>query len=192
MVHASKYNSHNSERTGILRSIGALLIKEFGQAPIPRKDIILDLSRSSGAALVLRGRVQLLGDAPMEPEVLALAGWLRRSHMSSILFTTQLARHYPRSLHFADKVSGLLAVCIGHARSEYLMMFKSPMAASAPHMKTAGSEDRIAMENGIDHWISEPWTDGELAMAEQLGKQLHDARRRVGDISVISDMRRTR
>lgn len=161
-----------------LKTLGMILNKDLALQARPREEVVLDLSRSSGAALTLGERVQLLGSTPIEADVLALRDWLIGSHVNSILYTTQLARYYSRTIEFTEKVSGLLAVCIDKARKEYLMLFKPPLDLKGAD----GVGDDDTRTGGL---ISAPWTVEELVMASRLKEQLRDARQRSGQVSVV-------
>jgi len=175
-----------------LWKISALSARERGLVPPLKEDIILDLSRSTGAALMYRGRLQILGSTPKGSEIRSLAEWLRRSHMDPIFYTTQLSRYYSGSRRFADKVTGLLAICIDHARSEYLMIFKSPLVPVVEECGRMATGRPDESDSGIakddpDHLISAPWTDKELTVAERLRREFHVARRRIGELVEVSD-----
>lgn len=149
-----------------------------------QQDVLVDLSHSSGAALVMHNKVQRLGLTPMEDDIRGVVKWLQASHINSILYTTQLSRYYSPALDLADKCTGMLALCIAYARCEYLLFFKPPIECERLGEETSGG----GLQMTVNGPISQPWTKEEINKAMVLREDFLRAGRSGMKLNIKNDI----
>ncbi|MEH2025207.1 response regulator [Nostoc sp.] len=81
---------------------------------------LLDLVHAQGAAILLDGKLTLVGQTPSATQVQELAAWLVQHKVKRVFATDSLSRLYPEAKAFQDQASGLLAISIlfNHAKQK--------------------------------------------------------------------------
>ncbi|RYG34493.1 GAF domain-containing protein [bacterium] len=85
---------------------------------------LLDLVNSTGAAVVHRGKVTLIGATPNESQVRRLVAWLRETEKGDTFQTDALSDLLPGSAEYAPVASGVLAVANSRRQEEYVIWFR--------------------------------------------------------------------
>jgi light-regulated signal transduction histidine kinase (bacteriophytochrome) len=137
------------------------------------------LFRSTGAAVLDKDVLTLLGRTPPEEDVRLLAGWIRtRRESGSSYHTESLAAFYPAGARYSDIASGVLAVFLSSDRSDMLIWFRPEepqlVAWGGNPAKQAGPDRAIMPRLSFERWvearrgISRPWLGWELDLAGSL------------------------
>ena len=139
---------------------------------------LLRFARAGGVAIVVDERVISYGDAPAEPEIGALVGWLNLNSHDDLFHTDHLAAHYAPAAAFARNASGLLAVPISRIHKHYLLWFRREVVhtidwAGNPHAKDGAGDARAQLTPRTSfatwretvHGTSTPWHPGEIELA---------------------------
>ncbi|WP_338665815.1 ATP-binding protein [Pararoseomonas sp. SCSIO 73927] len=139
---------------------------------------IASLFGCTGAAVVRQGRVETLGVAPPEAEVLRLAAWLRARGAEEIFHADHLPEDFPEWAPHAATASGVLAVFLAD-REDMILWFRP----EEPHLVSWGGNPHKAVEpesgsvmprQSFDRWVEErhgyarPWAEWELEIAATL------------------------
>jgi two-component system, chemotaxis family, sensor kinase Cph1 len=85
---------------------------DFAKVLIEGNPNLLDLLRSSGAAVVTEGKISLLGKTPPEQEVAALVDWLSCAVLDEVFSSDSISTAFPRAEKFREVASGVLACAL--------------------------------------------------------------------------------
>lgn len=148
---------------------------------------LLDLGRSTGAAICDGGHCVLVGDTPPEPDVIEIVKWLRTNDKDSFR-TTMLSKHYPPAANWKQSASGMLAIALSPTRPHYILLFKPEGAqkirwAGDPNKPVTigdGNIPRLSPRGSFSLWeeerrgISAPWSRAVIDAAADLRRTLLD------------------
>ncbi|GAB3173969.1 ATP-binding protein [Telluribacter humicola] len=167
------------------------------------KDNILQISKGTGAALVFEDKVHLLGETPSEEEVQDLVKWLVSIKADNFFQTTHLPNQFVPALHYKDKASGLMAICLSPILGEYVLWFKPEQIqlvtwAGNPEKSVTGHEEdgtvRLSPRKSFEKWTQEvknsscPWEDIEISAALRLREDiLHVVTQKANEIRRLND-----
>ncbi|MBD1828263.1 ATP-binding protein [Microcoleus vaginatus GB1-A2] len=147
---------------------------------------LLDLVNAQGAAILLDGRLKLVGKTPSEAEVGQLVQWLLQQNKERVFATASLSQLYPQAKQFKDRASGILAIsiflCYGKQKSYHILWFRPEQIQT---INWAGNpQDAVSIdESGKMHlcprqsfelWqetvreMSYPWQIAELEAAAEM------------------------
>ncbi|MEG4342272.1 response regulator [Microcoleus sp. A003_D6] len=73
---------------------------------------LLNLVHAQGAAILLDGRLTLVGQTPSESEIEEFVKWLAQHNQERVFATASLYQLYPQAKQFKDQASGVLAISI--------------------------------------------------------------------------------
>lgn len=80
---------------------------------------------ASGAAIVYRNQLQLIGKTPAHSQIQALTDWLRKRKPANPFYVTNsLSQEYPPALDFPDSACGLLCLTIPEPELGFVLWFK--------------------------------------------------------------------
>ena len=161
---------------------------------------ILNITESSGVALLLDNKVVSLGITPDKAALLDLAEWLSNSNSDSVFYTRELSQHVKAAEAYQPQGSGLLALEISRYNKEYLLFFKPEIKskriwAGDPHKPLAENEGKISPRKSFRKWEevikgkSQPWARNEVEVSQHLVKDLVAIRLRnqARQLKVLSD-----
>lgn len=139
---------------------------------------ILDFVHASGAAVVAKGKVSLVGQTPSEEQVQWLVHNLSAKLSSGPYSTDSIANEFPAAAEFAAVASGVLAIRLESARNDCLLWFRPEVIqtvnwAGDPHKPVDISDDgqRLLPRTSFALWVetvklrSEPWLEIEIQAA---------------------------
>jgi len=137
------------------------------------------LFQSTGAAVIDKNILTLLGKTPEAADVRLLAGWIRTQHESGSSYHTDcLAAVYPGWARYNDIASGVLAVFLSSDRLDMLLWFRPEeprlVAWGGNPAKLAGPDMAVMPRLSFERWvearrgISKPWLGWELELAGSL------------------------
>ncbi|MDE1179762.1 ATP-binding protein [Paraburkholderia sp.] len=134
---------------------------------------LLELTGSTGAAIVFDGRIVLIGATPDEAQVAKLVEWL--DTRDDIFSSDNLAQACP-VLSRNPEFAGLLAVSISRLFRNYVLWFRVEVVrtvqwAGDPRAKLSGLSASLSPRESFDVWTdtvrdrSLPWRPAELEIA---------------------------
>ncbi|GLS06098.1 histidine kinase [Chitiniphilus shinanonensis] len=141
-------------------------------------DAFLAFGRASGGAAVAGGHCELIGRAPPQPLVMALARWLGERGGRDAFQSDNIGRDVPELPELARECGGVLAVPISELHAHYLIWFRDEQVrtidwAGQP-AKTADADGRLSPRASFAAWRetvrghSLPWDEVELDGALEL------------------------
>ncbi|MEB3826799.1 ATP-binding protein [Phormidium sp. CCY1219] len=126
----SKEENKDYEYRIKLKSTNAKLLEymsreqDFIDGLIKFKPNLLDVVNAQGAAIVFKGNCTLIGKTPTEKAIHKLIHWLDCQDSEILYSTASLPQVYPEAQEYKDIASGLLAVYISKAQSNYVLWFR--------------------------------------------------------------------
>jgi chemotaxis family two-component system sensor kinase Cph1 len=148
---------------------------------------LMDLTRSTGAALCDGDDCVCVGHTPTSEQLRDLGRWLR-AQSQDVFETTMLSKHYPPAGAWCDFASGLLAVALSPKRPHYLLWFRPERKQTIrwagdpnkPASMTTGDAPRLSPRGSFALWeeerkgTAEPWSAAEVQAAADLRGTLLD------------------
>lgn len=135
---------------------------------------LIDVVKSSGAALSYKGELCLIGKTPSKEEVEDLI-YSFLSKEDKLFQTRNLERLYPAAAKYRDRASGVLAVKIGDERNNYLLWFREETAQTVdwggkPQKIEMIEDEKVVLHprKSFEKWtqkvsgISLPWKEYEI------------------------------
>jgi len=147
---------------------------------------LLDLVHAQGAAILLDGRLTLVGKTPSEAEVGELVQWLLQQNKERVFATASLSQLYPQAKQFKDRASGVLAIsillCYAKQKSYHILWFRPEQIQTvnwAGNPQDSVSIDEIGKmhlspRKSFELWketvreMSYPWHMAELEAAAEM------------------------
>lgn len=220
LLMSAKEDLENYEYQIKLKSTEGMLVEnlarenDFGGGLLRRVPTVLDFVRATGAALVVNRRVESLGQALSDDQILALADWLSGNMQQEVFVTDSLASHMPEAASYKDVASGVLALRFAKVKNDYLLWFRPEQIqtvnwAGDPRKPVDISDDgqRLMPRTSFALWKetvrlkSEPWLEIEikavsdlrtailelvLRRAEQLGRLYEDLARSHAELDTFA------
>jgi two-component system, chemotaxis family, sensor kinase Cph1 len=171
------------KRSGEAKKTRELLIQELRNVGDIEKALtylrpsLIDVVKSSGAALFYNGELSLIGITPSKEEV----GELIKTFLSAeknLFHTRSLEKLYPAAAHYKDKASGILSVKIGDDKDNYLVWFREESSQTVdwggkPQKESIIKDGMQVLHprKSFEKWtqkvsgIALPWQDYELDAA---------------------------
>lgn len=148
---------------------------------------VLGLVQASGAVILHRGVLHVLGKTPDRPQLKGLLAWLAASGTDG-LSTAALHEQYPSARDFAAQAAGLLCVSLPDTRPAFLAWFRPEQVrvvnwGGNPEKPVQASSDgvRLGPRRSFELWketvhlTSHPWTDAEREAAAELRRGIIEA-----------------
>ena len=156
--------------------------EDFHDALAQAIPAIKDVFRCSGAAVILGDEIITVGEAPSHEEIWGIAHWLRQDVQQNVYNTYQLSAPYPPAEAFKEKCSGLLAIAISKAFSDYVLWFRPEVIqtvtwAGNPHKPAQideHGEQYLSPRQSFEAWkelvkaSSLPWKSFEIQAAREI------------------------
>lgn len=152
---------------------------------------LLRLFNASGAALVLNGKVETIGQVPSRDELDNLLFWLEGKSVEKIFSSDHLSGIYEDAASFAKVGSGILVIPINSSRGEYLINFRPELIEDIswggdPNQAIQMDQDgkNYHPRNSFKMWKETvyqhalPWNKEELEIATSLRNFLYEFRTR--------------
>jgi light-regulated signal transduction histidine kinase (bacteriophytochrome) len=96
----------------------------FVDALVKNSTDFLELTNSSGAAVVFDGDCRLFGQTPSQDQVNELVQWLSTQARQELVVTDSITSIFPQANEFSDTASGLLAIPISQLYNSYILWFR--------------------------------------------------------------------
>ena len=187
LLMSAKEDLENSEYAAKLKSVEKLLAenlsreRDFIKGLTQRVPTVLDFVRAAGAALVINGRVEKLGQTPGDDQILSLTRWLSINMESEVFATDSLTPHLPEAEAYKNEGSGVLALRFARVKDDFALWFRPEQIqtvnwAGDPRKPVDISDDgqRLMPRTSFAIWKetvrlkSEPWREIETAAASGL------------------------
>lgn len=148
---------------------------------------LLDILKSSGAALVHDKKIYKLGRTPNDKQLLDLMGWIPLNVKEAIYHTDAFSLDNPDAMAYRDSASGVLISVLSRELGDYLVWFRQEQIQS---VNWAGNPDKpvvinnnglmdIAPRNSFEVWTetvsgeSESWDIEEIKAAIKLKEEIN-------------------
>lgn len=151
------------------------------------KFTLLDLNRSSGAALLLDGRLHTIGECPPDNKIMELIDWLNKHVENSVFSTNELSKHWPGGKEIVAKASGLLSLQIAHTPPEYILWFRPEVIRTVnwggnPEKAVSFSEEKVRLSprKSFEIWkqqvsnTASPWNRNDINAAIALRNDIKE------------------
>ena len=141
---------------------------------------------ASGAALLFDGEILTVGEVPSHTELRALSQWVASQTTNSLFTCSAVARNNPEFKSLIPLASGVLAIEISRARSDFLMWFRREQLctvtwAGDPAKAVLGDNPldlsprrSFAAWSQIVRETAAPWSNAEIALARAIGACIMD------------------
>lgn len=150
-----------------------------------RKILFTDLLECEGGAVLLDGKIRLVGQTPARKEILELVENFLAFQEEAVFFTKHLKNLYPPAEGFLDKASGILSAKLGRGNKDFLIWFRPEVVQNVlwggnPD-KNAGIDEqtgRISPRKSFEKWsqkltgVSDPWLDYQISAAKAIRESL--------------------
>ena len=161
---------------------------------LDQMESLRDLIDSDGVGVWIDGESDLRGSAPTHEEFAGLVRFLNAAPAGQAFATSELGRVHAAAKDYADRAAGVLAIPISRQPRDYLVFFRREVARSVswagnPNKPvTVGPNGmRLTPRKSFEAWRevvrgqSEPWTDADMRIAEQLRVSLLEVVLRMTD-----------
>lgn len=150
----------------------------FVEALVKYTPQLLDFMKAGGAAILVNGKLTLLGKTPPQETVKALAQWLEQGGHPTIFSTDELRSVWSPAESCPDTASGLLAVKLSRVEPHYVLWFRPEVVttvtwAGNPWKPTTGDMS-LHPRKSFAAWKQKvtgrslPWTEAERHGASEL------------------------
>ncbi|CAL66924.1 ATP-binding protein [Christiangramia forsetii] len=146
---------------------------------------LTDFLNCSGAAIVLNGKIKLLGDTPEKKEVKHLIKSFLAKQNKNLFFTQNLRQFYPEAENFKETGSGILSVKLGQSDKDFLIWFRPEVIQTVewggnPENKATYDEERkrLTPRKSFEKWtekltgVADSWKDYEIRGASKLSESV--------------------
>lgn len=185
--------AYSAIRTSLLAKMAGQL--DFVEVMAASEEELFGLTNATGVALLLEDRVRLVGRTPTREQVERLVQWVESAHAGNEPFVTRaLGERFPEASGYADRASGLIAVCVSGARRSWILWFRpevitdvnwagdprkvgsngSSDPAAAAHVPPVDGVPKLHPRNSFEVWRqtvsghSTPWNRHEIESATEM------------------------
>lgn len=150
-----------------------------------KKVLFTDLLDCEGGAIILDGKIKLVGSTPQKEDVQKLATDFLAKHTAPIYFTKNLERFYEPAKSFRKTASGVLSAKLGRSDTDFLIWFRPEMIQNVewggnPDKMASFDEDtqRITPRKSFEKWteqltgVSTPWKDYQIGAAKAIRESI--------------------
>lgn len=141
---------------------------------------------ASGAVLFYDGEILTVGEVPSHEELRALLQWTAANTTNSVFACSSVARTNPALKSLAPLASGVLAIEISRARSDFLIWFRREQLctvtwAGDPAKAVLGDDPlELSPRRSFAAWsqivreTAAPWNNAEITLARAIGACITD------------------
>lgn len=148
--------------------------EDLAEALVQAQAELLGLVQASGAAILHRGALRVVGETPSEAQLQRLTAWLA-SQGSTELATTALHEQHAEAREYATQAAGMLCMSLPDTESAYLMWFRPELVRV---VSWGGNPDKpcdvLGPRRSFELWkqtvqlSSLPWSDADREAAAEL------------------------
>ena len=146
---------------------------------------VTSLFNCSGAAIVLNGKVKIVGNTPGKSQVKKLIRNFLARKDDSLFFTGNLLQYYPEAQNFKESGSGILSARVGQGERNFLIWFRPEVVQSVdwggnPEYKVTydKEKERLTPRKSFEKWtqqltgVADTWKDFEISGARKLSESI--------------------
>jgi len=163
-----------------------LKVNSIKKGLVSKKLNIKDLVESTGAAIILDGKIKLVGQTPTKKQIKLLIKKFLSKQGKKMFHTKHLLKLYPEGRVFKETSSGVLSSRLGNDHKNYLIWFRPEVVQQIdwggdPDHKAIYDEEkkRLTPRKSFQKWtedlsgVSTSWKDYELSGARKLSKNVN-------------------
>ncbi len=194
-----------SEKRVALRSLQTQLLarmtreKDFVTGLADAGDILLELTRASGAAVLSGAMCHATGNTPGREEIENIAKAMQASERGGVAAVDSLVKVYPDGKALADVASGVLSISVMHPDHFQVLWFRPELLRSVnwggepgKAVEVEAEGIRIHPRKSFDRWQetvrlhASPWESADIDAAVQLRSSIVDVvLSRIEEISTL-------
>lgn len=177
--------AENAERIR-MKSVETALLTEMAAREnfvdgLTNNDDLLRFGRAAGAAVLFDNQCILKGKTIDEDRVRELVDWLHENSSDEVFQSSSLSTLFPPAVHYADTISGLLAIRISKLHRSYVLWFRPEVVQTVQWggdprkpVEEASNDKRIHPRKSFESWKetvrlrSREWTRVEIESATDL------------------------
>lgn len=146
---------------------------------------VTDLFPCSGAAIILNGKVKIVGSTPEKNRIKRFTKLFLAKQENNLFFTNHFSKFYPEAEDFQDVASGVLGVRLGSSDRDFLIWFRPEVRQTVdwggdPKNKAFFDEakGRLSPRKSFEKWsemvtgTSDSWKDFEISSATKLSESI--------------------
>ena len=153
---------------------------------LTEKEVLFtELMDCEGGAILLNGKLRLVGKTPSKKEVNRLCYDYLAERDEMVYFTKNLSKFYPPAEEFIDTAAGILSIKLGRDNKSFLLWFRPQVIQKVnwggnPDKKASFDEQkqRIAPRKSFEKWtqeltgVSDSWLDYQISAADAIRESL--------------------
>lgn len=162
----------------------------------------LDLTEATGAAFLFEDKIYMIGETPVQEDILDIAKWLKEHTKNQLFQTNYLSSFYPKAAAYKDIASGLLSCAISRELNEYIFWFKKELPqviqwAGNPNKPVELNNEGIlslSPRRSFEVFVQEVegvsanWNSNEIAISMKLREELvHIINERANQIRKLNE-----
>jgi len=146
---------------------------------------LIDLFNCTGAAIILDGKIKLIGITPEKKDIKKLMKQFLGQKKNRLFYTQNLLNFYPQAEKFKETASGILSLRLGQSDKDFLIWFRPEVVQTIdwggnPGQKANFDEEkqRLTPRKSFEKWtekltgVSEAWKDFEISGARKLSESV--------------------
>ncbi len=146
---------------------------------------VTDLFPCSGAAVVLNGKIKIVGNTPEKHQIKKLIKNFLAKKKDSLYYSRSLMQHYPEAVTFKETGSGVLSIRLGQGERDFLIWFRPEAVQTVnwggnPENKATYDKEknRLTPRKSFEKWteeltgVADTWKDFEVNAARKLGESV--------------------
>jgi light-regulated signal transduction histidine kinase (bacteriophytochrome) len=182
---SARERSAEYERRLQLRSLNARLLASMAREESFIEGLLSDpaetlrLADASGAAVVVEGNIQAIGETPAVEEIRALAEWIGENSNAEVWWHESVAQVFRAAAGFERIACGVLAISISKLHHSYLIWFRPEVIQTVkwggdPRKAAEPVAGRLHPRKSFEMWAetvrgrSLPWTAAEIEAVTEL------------------------
>lgn len=190
---SSIQNKERHSSSLLLQDVYTKLIEEIYQEQNLAQTLLFSeanicrLFKAGGAAVVHKGNVYTGGSIPASGFLDDFLLWLHTRNLKKVFATDSLGDGYEQAADYTDYASGILVIPINTVKDEYVLLFRPEVVKEinwggnpAERIQFEPDEKNYHPRHSFKVWQqhvkgnSKPWTDDEIAIAENLRSFLYE------------------
>lgn len=187
-----RYDEESKEAVRLYRQAVDELAKNMqreenlGEAFEKNKDVVLQITEATGAAVVFEDQVFTVGTTPGEKDIRGIVEWLKQNITSQIFHIENFSERNKSASQFTASASGMLACMLSKELGEYMLWFKPEQVRTVnwagnpnkPVETDENGQQKISPRHSFSLWsqqmrnTSEPWSKAEISAVLKLREDI--------------------
>ena len=187
-----RYDEESKEAVRLYRQAVDELAKKMqreeniGEAFEKNKDVVLQITEATGAAVIFEDQVHTVGTTPGEKDIRSIVEWLKQNITSQIFHIENFSERNKSASQFSASASGILACMLSKELGEYMLWFKPERVRTVnwagnpnkPVETDENGQQKISPRHSFSVWsqqmrnTSEPWSKAEISAVMKLREDI--------------------